>query len=233
MRRRSTFATFAIAAVAGSLLLSGCGDSNPDESDAAFPNVEATSGGSESPGGESLPEQQAPDQQGDASAEPLSTREPVLAGPLDGDELNETGVAWFGAFCSGIGEVAEVGVPDMEQLDLAEQTDAVGATYENFGKGFNAAALTLAGLDADMNFAKSDAFATQAIESLQEVSFIYAAGAGTIEAGTYETEEDVVAVVNVIERAALGAGVGDYGLSSLDESVFDAVNAQVPACGNP
>lgn len=232
MRPRSTFATFAIAAVAGSLLLAGCGDSNPDESKAASPNVEATSGVSESPGAASSPDQ-VPGEQGDASAEPTSTREPVSAGPLEGDELNETGVAWFGAFCSGIGEVAEVGVPDMQDLDLAEQTAAVGTTYENFGKGFDAAAMTLAGLDADMNFGKADAFASQAIESLQEVSFIYAAGAGTIESGTYATEDDLVAVVNVVERAALAAGVGDYGLSSLDESVFDAVNAQVPACGTP
>jgi len=231
MRIRSTFATFAIASMAGSLLLSGCGVSSPGESDTASPNPEVTSVPPESPG-DGLPSEEAPDQQESLPPQPSSTRDPVSAGPLEGAELNEAGVAWFGAFCSGIGEVAKVGAPDMKELDLAEQTDAVGTTYEDFGKGFDAAAVTLAGLDDDMNFGKADAFASQAIESLQEVSFIYAAGAGTVESGTYATEEDLVAVVNVVEGAALAAGVGDYGLSSLDESVFDAVNAQVPACAS-
>ncbi len=232
MRIRFTVSAFAIAAVAGSLLLAGCGESKPDESNPASPNVEATSGVPESPGGESSPDE-SPENQESPPPEPSSTRDPVSAGPLEGAELNQAGVAWFGAFCSGIGELSQYGAPNMQELGLAEQTEAVGTTYENFGKGFDSAAMTLAGLDDDMNFEKADAFATQAIESLQEVSFIYAAGAGTIEAGTYATEEDLVAVVNVVERAALAAGVGDYGLSSLDESVFDAVNAQVPACGTP
>ncbi len=231
MRIRSTFATFAVAAVAGSLLLSGCGDSNPDESNTASPTPEVTSGLPESPGGESSPDE-APDQQESPPPQPSSTRDPVSAGALEGAELNEAGVAWFGAFCSGIGALSEFGAPDTQGLSVEETAEAVGTTYTAFGEGFEAAATQLTGLDSTMNFENAEAFASEAVESIEEVAAVYSAGANTVRAGTYSAQEDIIIDVRQIETQAVESGAGDFGLSSLDESVFDAVNAQVPACAS-
>ncbi len=226
MRNPSTVHKFALAAVASTMLLSACVDSDPQSG--ATPPEEPTASA------ETVePSDAAPETQESQPPQPSSTRQPVDAGPLDGAELNEAGVAWFGAFCSGIGELSKFGVPDTEELEVAETADAVGTTYGNFGTGFEAAAEQLTGLDSDMNFENADAFANEAIESIGEVGSVYNTGAETLQSGSYSTEEELLVDVRQIETEAVEAGAGDFGLSSLDESVFDAVNAQVPACANP
>lgn len=231
MKIRSTFVTFAISAVAGSLLLSACGDSSPDGGNSASPTAEVTSGLPESPGTEPSAGV-APDQQESLPPQPTSTREPISAGALEGDELNEAGVAWFGAFCTGIGALSEFGAPNTEGLSVEETAEAVGSTYKAFGEGFDAAATELTGLDRNMNFENADAFAGEAVESIEEVAAVYSGGADTVRAGSYASQEDIIVDVRLIETQAVESGAGDFGLSSLDESVFDAVTAQVPACAS-
>lgn len=232
MKIRSTLVTLAISAVAGSLLLSACGDSTTGEGDGAPPTAEVTSGLPESPGAEPSAEE-APDQQESLPPQPTSTREPVSAGALDGSELNDAGVEWFGAFCTGIGALSEFGAPNTEGLSVEETAEAVGSTYMAFGEGFDAAAMQLTGLDSTMNFENADAFAAEAVESIEEVAAVYRTGAETVRAGSYAVQDDIIVDVRQIETQAVESGAGDFGLSSLDESVFDAVNAQVPACGTP
>lgn len=221
-----------MAAVAGSLLLSACGDSDPAASTPSPPEQGVPSVAPASPDGEA-PSDGTPEQPESLPPQATSTREPVAAGPLEGAELNEAGVAWFAAFCSGIGELSQYGVPDTENLSVEETAEAVATTYTQFGDGFTAAASQLTGLDTDMNFENAEAFATEAVDSITEVGSVYSTGAEAVNSGSYSAEENLLVDVREIETEAVESGAGDFGLSSLDESVFDAVNAQVPACANP
>lgn len=229
MRIRSTLVTLTISAVAGSLLLTACGETAADDSNTVSPTTEVASGLPEAPAEESS-EGQASEQQESAPPQPTSTREPVLAGALEGAELNEAGIAWFGAFCTGIGALSAFGPPDTENLDVEETAEAVASTYMSFGEGFEATAVELGGLDSNMNFENADGFAAEAIASIEEVAAVYTTGAETVRAGTYAVQDDIIVDVRQIETDAVESGAGDFGLSGLDESVFEAVNTQVPAC---
>ncbi len=232
MRRLTPFRSFAVAAVASSFLLSACGEADPDADVTPSLDPDVESSAPVSPDG-AAPSEDASAPQESLPPQPTSTREPIDAGPLEGTELNDAGVAWFGAFCSGIGALSQYGVPDTEELSVEETAQAVGAMYMQYGVGFDAAAADLRDLDADMNFENAEAFATEAVDSIEEVGAVYTAGAEEVQSGSYSGEEDLFVEVRDIETQAVEAGAGDFGLSSLDESVFDAVNAQVPACANP
>lgn len=229
MRIRSTLSTFAVAAVAGSLLLSACGDSETEA--APSPNTDLTSSAVEPSDAESR-DDEAPEEEDDGlPPQPSSTREPVSVGTLEDGELNDVGVAWFGAFCSGINGMSEFKAPNIEELSVEEAAQAVGTTYMQFGEGFSAVAAQLDGLDTSLNFDNGDAFAAEAVESIAEVGVVYSGGSEVVKDGTYATQDDLIADVRQVETEAVEAGAGDFGLSNLGETVFNAVTIQVPACG--
>ena len=201
MRRRSTFTTFAIAAVAGSLLLSACGDAEMDAG--PTPTADLTSSAAEPADGDPH-DHEAPAEEDDGlPPQPSSTREPISVGPLEYGVLNDAGVAWFGVFCSGINGLAQFQVPNIQDLSVEEAAQAVGTTFMQFGDGFNAVAAQLDGLDTDLNFENGDAFAAEAVASIEEVGAVYSEGSQIVAEGNYATKDDLVVDFQQIETKSL------------------------------
>lgn len=111
MRRRSTFTTFAIAAVAGSLLLSACGDAEADAG--PTPIADLTSSAAEPADGDPHDHEALAEEDGGLSPPPSSTREPISIGPLED-----------GVFCSGINGLAQFQAPNIQDLSVEEAAQA-------------------------------------------------------------------------------------------------------------
>ncbi|RMB61443.1 hypothetical protein EAX62_01950 [Tessaracoccus antarcticus] len=178
---------------------------------------------------EATPEE-SPIAEESAAPKASTTREPVTTGPLEGEELNAAGVAWFGAFCTGVAKATSFAGPDTTGMAIGEVTDTVVTTYQSIGGSFTETGQALAALDTAMNFENADAFAASSTSAVDEVGAVYTQGSETVAAGTYATEAELLKVVNATEASVVSAGGGDFGLSNLDDTVLASVGAQVPAC---
>lgn len=229
-RARALLAT----AAASVLILAACGGPDADAPTAATPTIEATeaSGASEeSTAQEPMPEE-SPAGEERPQPETGSTREPVSTGPLDGDELNADGVAWFEAFCAGVIEVQEYASTTSEDQDVDAVVALAATTYRSMGTSVTATSDRMRGLNSEMNFENADAFAAEVSDIFQEVGQIYWAGADTMETGTFGSEQDITEAAGEVSSAVLAAGGFDFGISTLDPSVIGAVAEQAPACAS-
>lgn len=229
--------SLAAAAIAASLALAGCGTSETEEAATPSTSIEATTEAMETsmPAEEpttekpaETPVEEIPTEEAPAAA-PESTRDPVVTGPLEGEELNAAGVAWFDAYCSGVME-ASLYTPDTAGMSPDELKEAAADTYAKMSDHFAALAGELGSLDASFNFENSEGFATNATDIVTEISSVYADGSATVQAGDYASEAELVTVVTEVEENAVRAGGNGFGVTDLDDSVLEAVSTQVVAC---
>lgn len=165
------------------------------------------------------------------AAAPESTRDTVVTGPLEGEELNAAGVAWFDAYCSGVMEVSFY-APDTAGMNPDELKQAASDTYVKMSERFAALAGELGSLDASFNFENSEGFVINATDIVTEISSVYGEGAAAVQAGDYASEAELVTVVTEVEENAVRAGGSGFGVPDLDDSVLEAVSTQVGACSD-
>lgn len=220
--RRTTLAAIALTA-----LLSGCTQDAEDPTDA--PMTEATA--SET----SQPEETAEETTGEsepAASEPAETAAAPSTGPLEGEELSAEAVEWFDTMCVAFGSIGELAGPDTTDMSVEETQEVVVTTYSDLGSAFTTVSADLAALPDDFNFSESAPFTDHVEGVLEDIGQVYADGSEKVAAATYADQTGLVTEINTIESAAASAGGSDFGLSSLDPTVTDALQTQVTSCAN-
>ena len=217
--------SLAAAAIVTSLFLTACGGTEPEETTTPTPSEAMTSEPMES----ATPEEtmEASPSETAESAAPV-----VVTGPLEGEALNEAGVAWFTAYCSGLTTVLADSEPDTTGLGKDEVIAKVVETYGLMGGNFTAYSANLATLSDDMNFENSDAFAAEVSDIFKEVGQVYWAGADKMESSTFSSEQEFTAAIEDVSSSIIDAGGFDFGIPTLDATVSTAVAEQAPACAS-
>lgn len=236
MRSPLRFHALVVSAATTALFLSACGP-DPDVTVSPSPIVESSRSSEPT---EAAPSQEAvrTEQTAEGSpagtetpqTQPMSTRDAVPAGPLDGEKLNAAGVAWFGTFCSGFTEASSVGQQDNSGMSVEETTDLILYTYESVGGVFRTMATELDVLDAGMNFQNAEAFSEETIDILYEVGTLYLKSATALTESGYPSERVLRDLVDRTGAWVTEAGGFDLGLAALDPSVLEAAQQQVPSC---
>ena len=238
---RIQFRQLAVAATASALLLSACGSPEPDEttsSPSAVQESETTlASATPTPDEEAATSEAAsPSPAGSVEespvAQPTSTRTPVATGPLEGEELNADGIAWFDAFCAGVTDAQSYANTSSEEQELDEVVELAGTTYRKMGTSVTATSDKLRGLKSDMNFENSDAFAAEVSDIFEEVGQVYWAGADNMESSTFSSEQEFTAAIEDVSSSIIDAGGFDFGIPTLDATVSTAVAEQAPACAS-
>ena len=214
--------SLAAAAIVTSLFLTACGGTEPEETTTPTPSEAMTSEPMES----ATPEEtmEASPSETAESAAPV-----VVTGPLEGEALNEAGVAWFTAYCSGLTTVLADSEPDTTGLGKDEVIAKVVETYGLMGGNFTAYSANLATLSDDMNFENSEGFAADVIDTLAQVGDRYTMGGDEVSDGTFADPEDLTAMIADIEGDVAALGGQGFGLENLDDTVLGAVGL-IPEC---
>lgn len=221
--------SLAAAAIATSLLLSACGGSEPEETMAPTPSEAMTSAPVESEipeeTMEASPSETTPSETTPAMERPATPE----TGPLEGEALNEAGVAWFTSYCSGITAVLADAQPDTQGMGKDETIAKVVETYGVLGGNFTSYAETLDALDAEMNFENSEAFADFVVDIMGQVGDRYTMGGAEVDEATFNTPDDLTTKIEGIEADVAGLGGDAFGLEALDETVIVGIG-QIPEC---
>ncbi len=238
---RIQFRQLAVAATASALLLSACGSPEPEETPSSPPVVQESeiTEASAAPSSEeesATPEVASPNpaesMEESASAQPTSTRAPIVTGPVDGEKLNADGVAWFDAFCAGVTDAQSYASTSTEEQDFDEVVALAGTTYRKMGTSVTATSDRLRGLKSDMNFENADAFGAEVSDIFEEVGQVYWAGADKMESETFSNEQEFTDAIEDVSSSVIDAGGFDFGIPTLDETVSKAVVEQAPACAS-
>lgn len=237
MTTRSLRRSLAAAALASSLVLGACGTPDAEESEAPAPSEITTepSETTETSAPAEEPSEQAPSEEASVTEEPApapgSTREPVATGPLEGDELNPAGAAWFSAYCSGVTGALAFAGPDTEGMEKDEVIQTAATAYQNIGNTFALVSDELVALDTAANFENSEAFFVEVTDIMDEVSMRYLEGSESVSTTEFAEVSDFTDQIAEIEEGVVSAGGDGFGLPNLDDSVQMAL-AQLPACAS-